>query len=94
MLQACATAKKTGPSFDGSGPLPVSPASEPAPETMGPPELYGPPAPPPSTSSMAPVPAAEPVQKRPVVLIFGPGLARGYAYVGVLRALKEHGKKT
>lgn len=31
-----------------------------------------------------------PVQLKPVTLVFGPGMARGYAHVGVLRALSEN----
>lgn len=31
----------------------------------------------------------DPVRTRPLVLVFGPGAARGYAYAGVLRALAD-----
>jgi len=89
LVQGCATARKISPSVDpgsGKSSLPTLP------EIMGPPELYGPPAP------VSPIPlpltpamtyGPEPVQLWPVVLVFGPGLARGYSYVGVLRAFKE-----
>lgn len=53
-------------------------------DPMGPPEPYGP-VPPTSDGIYGP----EPIQIRPVVLVLGPGLARGYAYAGVLRALHE-----
>ena len=80
LVQGCASVKKSG--------QPTNPGSvEAPPETMGPPELYGPPAPPPLSVPITNGP--EPIQQRPVVLVFGPGLARGYSYVGVLRALKE-----
>ncbi|MEO5970580.1 MAG: patatin-like phospholipase family protein [Bdellovibrionia bacterium] len=79
LVQGCATTRIAGP---GQTDSPT------APETMGPPELYGPPPPmaPPEFAISSP---HEVIQRRPVVLVFGPGLARGYSYVGVLRALKE-----
>jgi predicted acylesterase/phospholipase RssA len=51
-------------------------------EVFGPQETFGPPTP--------EVPyGPQPVQLAPIALVFGPGMARGYAYVGVLRALNE-----
>jgi NTE family protein len=58
------------------------------PELFGPPEPYGPPLPP-SADTPSGVYGPEPILFRPVVLVLGPGLARGYAYVGALRALSE-----
>ena len=55
---------------------------------MGPPEPYGPPLPP-SPDNPTTVYGPEPILFRPVVLVLGPGLARGYAYVGAIRALTE-----
>lgn len=51
---------------------------------MGPPDPYGP-------TPLPPQPAygPEPVQYRPVVLVLGPGMARGFAHAGVIRALRE-----
>ncbi len=51
----------------------LSHPSEKSGETFGPPEPYGP----------------EPLKTSPLVLVFGPGLARGFAYVGILKALAE-----
>ncbi len=59
-------------------------ASAPEGETAGPPEPFGPPVPPPAESY-----GPEPVDIRPVILVFGPGAARGFAHAGVLRALTE-----
>lgn len=55
---------------------------------MGPPETEIGPVP---LASPEPVPAygPEPIQIRPLVLVFGPGMARGFAYAGILRALSE-----
>ncbi|MBC7693340.1 MAG: patatin-like phospholipase family protein [Methylotenera sp.] len=59
---------------------------------MGPPspgglvsEVMGPSAPADSNSTYGP----EPMLIKPVVLVFGPGLARSFAYAGVLKALQE-----
>jgi NTE family protein len=51
-------------------------------------ELYGPPLPP-AADMPTQVYGPEPILFKPVVLVLGPGLARGYAYVGALRALSE-----
>lgn len=55
---------------------------------VGPPEASVGPLP---LASPEPVPAygPEPIQIRPLVLVFGPGMARGFAYAGILRALSE-----
>lgn len=51
-------------------------------------EVYGPNAP---ENAQLSVPSygPEPFQVRPLVVILGPGLARGYAHAGVLRALEQ-----
>jgi predicted acylesterase/phospholipase RssA len=54
------------------------------PEVAGPPAPYGP-----LPGQSGPVMGPDPVLKRPLVLVFGPGAARGYAYAGVLRALAD-----
>lgn len=56
---------------------------------MGPPEPYGPF--PIESPSPAPQEIYGPtqIQLRPVVLVLGPGMARGFAFAGVLRALHE-----
>jgi len=51
---------------------------------MGPPELFGP-TPPEEQPAYGP----DPIQAKAVVLVLGPGMARGFAHVGVFRALKE-----
>lgn len=54
---------------------------------MGPPEAFGP-----FEQQSAAADAAygpEPIRTRSLVLVLGPGLAQGYAHIGVLRALKE-----
>lgn len=51
-------------------------------------EGYGPQA---SDANQPPVTyGPEPVQLKPVTLVFGPGMARGYAHAGALRALAEN----
>ncbi len=84
-LASCSHApRRPGPeaSPDGAAPrssLPQAPA-----EPAGPPEPYGPqPAPP------AEVYGPTQIQLRPVVLVLGPGMARGFAHAGVLRALED-----
>jgi NTE family protein len=59
------------------------------PEVMGPSEAFGPPVPSLGNIDGEFVRAIPTQQKRPVCLVFGPGLARGYSFVGVLRALAE-----
>ena len=51
---------------------------------MGPPEPYGPNTPEPAQNY-----GPDPVITKPIVLVLGPGLARGFAYAGVLHALNE-----
>ncbi len=53
------------------------------PEVMGPPEIFGPPL------EVGPVYGPEQAQTKPIVLVLGPGMARGFAFVGVLEALNE-----
>jgi NTE family protein len=76
LAQGCASAKKGQPIIS----YPPSRGES----TFGPPEAFGPPTPEPPPS-YGPVP----VQLKPIVLVLGPGLARGFAYVGVFQALHE-----
>lgn len=95
--------RPVGPHHQLPNPQPQS-TTTPPPEVMGPPEPvsgnYGPEPlteanPLPSVlPSAIPVEKAisygpEPVLVRPVTLILGPGLARGFAFVGALRALAD-----
>lgn len=52
-------------------------------------ETYGPGAPPPGSGgpTASPVYGPSPVELRPVTLVFGPGMVRGYADLGSLRTL-------
>lgn len=85
MGAACSSAPKKPTPF--TAPTPTESAS-PAPQVFGPPEAYGP-APNPN-----PAPAEaygpSPVQYKPAVLVLGPGLARGFAIAGILRALHDN----
>jgi NTE family protein len=65
-------------------PLKTSPQEEAYAGKEGVPELYGP-AQPPASDIYGP----EKPTIRPIVLVLGPGMARGYAYAGVFRALAE-----
>ncbi len=53
-------------------------------DLSGPPLPYGP-----LPTQQGPAFGPDPVPVRPIVLVLGPGAARGYAYAGVLRALHE-----
>lgn len=82
MAAGCASGPKTrggGGSKDGeTSSSPSSPASG---------ESYGPKA---SDANQPPLTyGPEPVRLKPLTLVFGPGMARGYAHVGALRALAE-----
>ncbi len=95
--QGCATAQKPtiSPHPPNSIPIPLVGATgvaEPG-DPAGPrdpgdsthsPDSYGPPA-----SMISPTYGPEPVKLRPVILVLGPGLARGFAYVGVFQALED-----
>lgn len=48
------------------------------------PDVYGPPVP-----EAPPSYGPEPTEVKPIVLVLGPGLARGFAYIGVVRALHD-----
>ena len=79
-IGACSTAeKKSEPSAPFSEEV-ISTAEE-----QGPPESFGPPVP-----EVQNVFGPEPIQLRPLTLILGPGLARGFAHAGVLQALEEN----
>lgn len=75
----CATPRRTSTTTDSQRVVP-----EQKNEVMGPQEAFGPPEP-----VQQPSYGPEPVQIKPVVLVLGPGLARGFAYVGAIRALVE-----
>ncbi len=79
-LQACASARKSEHSNRNRENRSVPSQSR----QDSPLEIYGPPAPE-EPQNYGP----EPIQLRPVVLVLGPGLARGFAHVGVVRALME-----
>src|SRR5689334_11194719 len=79
LFQGCASSPKVR-----SAEVPRPPLVYPNTEQMGPPEAFGPPPP-----AQSPNYGPDPVLVKPIVLVLGPGLARGFAYVGVLRALKE-----
>lgn len=90
-LNGCATTDKKLAHADtspGTGAPPSAAVTTQGPELFGPPEPYGPPEPP-AVDMPTGVYGPEPILFRPVVLVLGPGLARGYAYVGALRALTE-----
>ena len=57
------------------------------PEVLGPPDPVGPM--PVGAQPAGPSYGPDPIEIRPVVLVLGPGLARGFAYAGVLRALHD-----
>src|SRR4051794_36609960 len=92
-LNGCASAgKKHGTSDEAKSAKDSAAATFPAPQpnegATGPFEAYGPPVPP-VTDQPTDVYGPAPVQLRPVVLVLGPGMARGFSYVGVIRALNE-----
>ena len=82
ILGACSTVKKSEPPPTSvEAPTP----SEGKRDQLGPPEPFGPM----PIQTPASVYGPEPFQTRPLVLVLGPGLARSFAYAGVLRALEE-----
>jgi NTE family protein len=83
VFSGCASAHKSTSRSDQE----TSSTNRPA-EVSGPPELVGPLPPsenPEQVSSYGP----NPVQVRPIVLVLGPGLAKGFAYSGVFQALND-----
>ena len=88
----CASAPKTKTSENQAKP-PSSEVSVPAPSpsaTPAGPEAYGPPNPhPPDMSAPQPNYGPEPIALKPIVLVLGPGLARGFALAGFLEALGQ-----
>lgn len=81
-LQGCASVQKASNThYYGASSLPAPTPSEPK-EAAGPPEPYGAP---PVEESIQP----EKPQVKPLVLVLGPGLAPGFAHVGVIRGLIE-----
>ncbi len=86
-MSGCATSRQSvrqSRQFPFGGGIPPSTVPLGPSEAMGPPEAFGPVPPIPGPSY-----GPDPVKLKSVVLVLGPGLARGYAYVGVLQALKE-----
>ena len=57
-------------------------------EMIGPPAPYGP-LPEAASTNSGPAYGPEPFQAKAIVLVLGPGLAKGFAHAGVLRALQE-----
>ncbi len=89
-LDGCSSTRKRTQLGEVYGPFPTvsgtdSHALGKQEELLGPPAPYGPN--PQLSSSISYGPNPDSLQ--PVVLVFGPGLARGFAYAGVLRALEE-----
>lgn len=80
--QGCTTAHKANRPVEGFSTSLKGEVQPQAPE-VGPFEAYGPPIP--DSTTYGPIP----LQIRPVVLVLGPGLARGFSYAGVFRALNE-----
>lgn len=95
MAGGCAGAPKRAGQGDGptAGPTQPSAQASPAPgsgtgaQPYGPPEAYGPPVP--SAQPQQPTYGPEPIQYKPLIVVLGPGLARGFAHAGALRALEE-----
>ncbi len=88
LLAACGSAsKRTNPASAAEPMGPNQTTSAPAPNG----EVYGPQPGENSSSATVPDGGSAPSIENPdrVVLVFGPGLVHGYAYVGVLRALRE-----
>ena len=78
LLSACSSAKKAPPSD-------LSTPDRPS-ETMGPPEPMGP-QPPVAGPDETYGPRVS--EKRPITLILGPGMARAFAAIGVIKTLSE-----
>lgn len=76
-LSACSHARKAPSAQSGPVAGAVQPESQ-----KNPVEGFGPPEPPPQYGP-------EPVQIRSVTLVLGSGMARGFAYIGAIRALNE-----
>jgi len=85
-ISGCSTARSISDGYPKEDLVPHAdgPQSLKSTEVMGPPEEFGPPSP-----EEMPVYGPEPVQMRPVVLVLSPGMARGFAHVGVLEALSD-----
>lgn len=73
-LSACSSVQKAADSGAATG----------SSQSTSPPEIYGPPLP-----QASPAYGPEPIQLKPIVLVLGPGMARGFAYAGVFRALHD-----
>jgi NTE family protein len=88
-LSGCATVGKSEPSRNDT-PVIAASGDSPGKASVGPgqPEQYGPPMPP-TLDNPVTVYGPTAVTVRPIVLVLGPGMARGYAYVGAIRALHK-----
>ena len=97
LAAGCSTAGRGRGAGGVPGPSGAAPNTSPAPgPTAGGDDYYGPrsseasPAPIPSPAAVPPdTYGPERIQYRPIVLVLGPGRARGFAHVGVIRALHE-----
>ncbi|HAR42100.1 MAG TPA: hypothetical protein DCS07_05635 [Bdellovibrionales bacterium] len=85
-LAACSTTAKRGSDDRGQDQTRTDERGTPTQDTemMGPPEPLGPPTPPAPEQFGPEVP-----RQRSVVVVLGPGMARGFAHAGALRALHE-----
>lgn len=84
VFSSCSTATRH------RGEEPVAPSvpevSGPPPEAQGPPAPFGPPVP---VASPTETYGPKKIEIRPIVLVLGPGAAKGFAHAGVIRALYE-----
>ncbi|MGK5087223.1 patatin-like phospholipase family protein [Bdellovibrionota bacterium FG-2] len=94
LLSACATTKRNAQHHEDTGVaqanISAQPTASPLPQPFGPPEAFGPPEP---AITSSPTPentyGPQPPSVRPIVLVLGPGAARGFASAGVIKALQE-----
>lgn len=85
----CAGAKKASTRAEPIPQASAAPGPSPVGEIMGPQELYGPEQVPSPGSTEAAVYGPAPIELRPLTLVLGPGLARGFAFAGAIRALAD-----
>ena len=91
-LSSCSSAPKkniTRSDVENGNSQAVGTKSSPSttPEVLGPPDPVGPM--PVGAQPAGPSYGPDPIEIRPIVLVLGPGLARGFAYAGILRALHD-----
>ena len=82
-IQGCSTSLKSISKEQPS--LSESKGNSGIPESQIPPEVFGPPVP----MGTPPIYGPRIPEVHPITLVLGPGLARGFAYIGVFRALHE-----